>query len=363
MKAHRILKTPMAGPDDLESVEQELKRQKVEPDRIKGVMCMTEGDGLARGFASLAFSAFFHEKLGWDIAEVPKRIPLIMIGGCSGLVVPYAALFVEDPDLDGEADEPGLAIGIATTADIAIEDFGTTKMVDTVAAAVESAMKDAAIEPQDVHNVQIKTNWPLPPELQAAQDAGKKVKILDGWTAGMRGRGAGALGVATALGEIDRSKLKDEDIASNWAYTSEIGCASAGSERTNVAVIVMGNSKSSRSPYRIGHAVLQDGVDAKGVYEALASAGIKRDGPLAMGDDNPVDHVFVKSAVELAGECRGRRHVLQSDYLAPYAWLIAKSVVHATVTSIVGDPMMQLNGGGEHQGPPGGGFVAIVARK
>jgi cyanuric acid amidohydrolase len=51
---------------------------------------------------------------------------------------------------------------------------------------------------------------------------------------------------------------------------------------------------------------------------------------------------------------------MQTDYLAPYSWLIAKSVIHATVAGQLGDPMMQVSGGGEHQGPPGGGLVSVV---
>jgi cyanuric acid amidohydrolase len=124
----------------------------------------------------------------------------------------------------------------------------------------------------------------------------------------------------------------------------------------------MGNSRSSKSPFRVGHAAMSDGIDVRGVYAALASAGIKANGPLAMEADNPVDHVFLKSAVDGIGACRGRRHVLASDFLGPYAWLIGKAVIHATVAGIVGDPMMQVSGGSEHQGRPGGGHLAVIAR-
>src|SRR5689334_12022046 len=122
MKAHRVLKIPMAGPDDLSGVMKELDRQSISPDRVKAVMCMTEGDGFARGFATLAFSNFFHRHLGWDVVEVPKQLPLIMIGGCSGLVAPYAALFVEDPACEGAGSEPRLAIGVTATDDLDLEE-------------------------------------------------------------------------------------------------------------------------------------------------------------------------------------------------------------------------------------------------
>jgi cyanuric acid amidohydrolase len=364
MKAHRVLKAPMADPADIDAVEAEIDAQGVDLERVRAVMCMTEGDGLARGYASLAFSNLYHHHLGWDVREVPRRVPLIMIGGCSGLVSPYAALFVEEPSFEGDSEDGGLAIGISTTADVDIEAFGTVAMVDMVADAVTTAMDEAAIaSPEDVHCVQIKAPWPATPDLLRAEGAGKRVATLDGDRAGALARGAGALGVAVAMGEVDRGALTDADIATDLHLRSDVASASAGTERTNVAVLVLGNSRRSKSPYRIGHGILSDGIDVAGVYRALASAGIGTDSPLAMGEENPIDHVFVKSAVDLGAMCRGRRHVLKTDYLGPYSWLIAKAVVHATVAGIVGDPMMQVSGGGEHQGPVGGGLVAVVARK
>jgi cyanuric acid amidohydrolase len=362
MKAHRVLKIPMLAPNDLNAVENEIKRQSISADRVKAVMCMTEGLGNGRALATLAFSNFFHNQLGWAVDDVPKRIPLIMIGGCSGFVSPYAALFVEDPELDGSAGEPRLAIGITSTSDFDIEKFGTTAMIDEIADAVRVAMTTAAIDPKDVHNVQIKAPWPTTEQLTAAKEQGKRVVTLDTNRAGMLARGGAALGVATALGEIDRDKLSDADVATNWSLWSDIASTSSGMERTNFAVIVMGNSRTSRSPFRIGHAAMADGIDVTGVYAALASAGIRTGGPLPVGPDNPVDHVFLKSAVDGSNTCRGRRHVLATDFLGAYSWLIGKAVIHATVAGIVGDPMMQVSGGGEHQGRPGGGHLAIIAK-
>ena len=40
----------------------------------------------------------------------------------------------------------------------------------------------------------------------------------------------------------------------------------------------------------------------------------------------------------------------------------ARSVVNAVVASVVGDPMVYVSGGAEHQGPPGGGPIAVIAR-
>lgn len=362
MKAHRVLKVDMRGPDDVDAVDRVLSEEGFAPDAVRALMCMTEGDGLARGFASLAFSEYFQRKLGWDINEVPERIPMLMIGGCAGLVVPYAAVFVEDPGCDRETSgEKGLAIGITTTPTISIEEFGTVAMVRAVAEAVEAAMNEADLSADDVHNVQIKAPWPLEPSLVAARAEGKTVATVSGDRAGALARGAGALGVAAALGEIDLSQLTDDDIASNWDFRTNIGSASAGTERRNVAVIVMGNSPTSASPFQIGHGVLADGIDASAVHSVLDSLSLEADP--RTGEVEALDHAFVKSAVELTGSVRGHRHVLQTDYLGPYAWLTAKAVIHATVSAVLGTPVMQVSGGGEHQGPPGGGLLAVIRRR
>jgi cyanuric acid amidohydrolase len=40
----------------------------------------------------------------------------------------------------------------------------------------------------------------------------------------------------------------------------------------------------------------------------------------------------------------------------------ARAAVNAVIASIVGDPMVYVSGGAEHQGPPGGGPVAAIVR-
>ncbi|MGC1309397.1 MAG: ring-opening amidohydrolase [Phormidesmis sp.] len=38
-------------------------------------------------------------------------------------------------------------------------------------------------------------------------------------------------------------------------------------------------------------------------------------------------------------------------------------VVGAMIASILQDPMIYVSGGGEHQGPPGGGPVAVISKR
>lgn len=359
MRANRVLKVPMASPEDTGGVIDSLAAEGIDVSAVRAVMCMTEGDGFGRGYAALAFSHALAPGLGCEPPEVGRRVPLVMIGGCSGLVSPYAAVFVDDPTYQwvDDCSGGGLAIGVSATAPLDPASVGTTAMVDAVAAAVTAAMASAGIDQaSDVHNVQVKTPWP-----GAAEAAKGPLAGLDAGTVGAMARAAGALGVAVALGEVDRSDVTAATFLRNTSLRSDVASVSAGGERSDAAVLVLGNSTASTSPYRIGHGVLRDGLDSVGVAHALASVGIEGGWPFDP-DTTPVEHVFLKSAVDGTDECRGRRHVLRSDYLGPFSWLLGKAVIHATVASMVGDPMMQVSGGGEHQGPPGGGSIAVIAR-
>jgi hypothetical protein len=40
----------------------------------------------------------------------------------------------------------------------------------------------------------------------------------------------------------------------------------------------------------------------------------------------------------------------------------ARAVVAAVIASLTGDPMVYVSGGAEHQGPSGGGPVAVIAK-
>ena len=360
MRANRILKVPMESPEDISGVDAALHAEGLSPLNVRAVMCMTESDGFGRGYAALAFSHFLAPFLGCAPEEVGRSIPLIMIGGCSGLVTPYAAIFLDDPAYAWVPHGVGsaLAVGVTTTKPIDPLIIGTPAMVDLIADAVLAAMHHAGIDDfADVHNVQVKVPWPTTAAL-----AGGPLDGRDASTVGAMARAAGALGVAVALREVTRDAITPAVFLRKADLRSDVASVSAGTERIDAAVLVLGNSATSTSPFRIGHGVLRDGIDQQGVVDALQSAGIQAGWPFA-ADATPVEHVFLKSAVDGTDTCRGRRHVLRTDYLGPYSWLLGKAVIHATVASMVGDPMMQVSGGGEHQGPPGGGTVAVIASR
>jgi len=78
-------------------------------------------------------------------------------------------------------------------------------------------------------------------------------------------------------------------------------------------------------------------------------------------DRKRIAAVLVNAGADYVTNVRGRRHVLHSDFLAPFSGIQAKAVAHAIVASIVGDTMFLASAGAEHQGPPGSNLVCVIA--
>jgi cyanuric acid amidohydrolase len=106
---------------------------------------------------------------------------------------------------------------------------------------------------------------------------------------------------------------------------------------------------------------MRDAIDGEAVREALASAGLRADGPLRQEDAGRIVNVFAKAEADPSGSIRGRRHTMLNDSDIN-STRHARAAVAAVIASIVGDPMVYVSGGAEHQGPPGGGPVAVIAR-
>jgi cyanuric acid amidohydrolase len=174
-------------------------------------------------------------------------------------------------------------------------------------------------------------------------------------------RGASALGVALALGEVPPAAVCDQAICHDWTLRSAVASTSAGVELMHCEVIVMGNSAASASDLRIAHAVMADALDARAVRTALHDAGLRVDGGLDRADAARLVNVFAKAEADPTGRVRGRRHTMLDDSDIN-STRHARSVVGAVIASVVGDPMIYVSGGAEHQGPPGGGPVAVLVR-
>ena len=270
---HKVL---MNSPSDVSGLEQLIDAGKIDPGEIVALIGKTEGNGGAndftRGFATLSFSLALARRLGISAEEVAKRVAFVWSGGTEGVLSPHATVFTRSA-AGGSAGQKRLAIGIAVTRDFAPEEVGTMAEVREVAAAVRRAQAEAGIATAaDVHYVQVKGPLLTPAAVADAEQRGAKLVTRDPNGSKPYARGATALGVAVALGEVAEAALSDAVIAQRMDLFSTVANTSAGGELRNCEVLLFGNSETAGGDLRIGHAVLRDVIDADAVRAAVRSA-------------------------------------------------------------------------------------------
>src|SRR5437867_7199579 len=101
---------------------------------------------------------------------------------------------------------------------------------------------------------------------------------------------------------------------------------------------------------------MEDAIDAGAVRRAMRAAGCDGDGA------GRVVGVFAKAEASPSGRIRGRRHTMIDDSDINHT-RHARAAVAAVVASVIGDPLVYVSGGAEHQGPSGGGPVAAIVRR
>ncbi len=344
-----VFKIPQRAPDDLSGLKQLIKQQSLDPTTIVAVMGKTEGNGcvndFTRGFAVATLKGYLGDLIG---ETATSQIVFVMSGGTEGVLSPHMTVFTrQDQGLKGSTHW-GLALGIAHTRDFSVAEIGTLTMVEVVAESVRKAMTSGSLTPQDVHFVQIKC------PLVTAGDTGEAI-AQDSYKSMAYSRGASALGVALALGEINPDQLSAADICTNYALYSSVASTSAGVELKNCEILVLGNSPDSYSDCLIGHSVMAHALDTSAVQQAIESV----QGSVEQGN---IVNVFAKAEASPAGQILGQRHTMLDDSDISHTRM-ARAVVGAVIAAAVQDPMIYVSGGGEHQGPAGGGPIAVISKR
>ena len=353
-----VHKIRMNNPGDVSDLQRLIESGEVKPEEIVALIGKTEGNGGAndftRGFATQSFALLLAGPLGIDPDAVTKRIAFVWSGGTEGVLSPHATVFTRSKA--EPAGEKRLAIGIAVTRDLAPEEVGTMAEVREVAAAVRAALAEAAIDdPADVHYVQVKGPLLTPAAVADATRRGAKLVTSDPNGSKPYARGATALGVAVALGEVDEAALSDDAIAKRMDLYSAVANTSAGGELRNCEVILFGNSPKAGGTLRIGHGILKDVVDTDGVKAAVADA-LGSSGAL---DISAIKAVFAKAEAPVGGVLRGARTTMLSDADINYE-RHARAALGAVITSVTGDPRIFVSGGTEHQCKPGEAPIAVI---
>src|SRR5258708_3440703 len=277
-----VIRMPTKGPGDVSGLVNLIEAGKVEPAAILAILGKTEGNGgvndFTREYAVSALCGALAPHVGLPPHSVEEKIAFVMSGGTEGVLSPHITVFartaIADPGLHSDIAGKRLSIGIAHTRDFMPEELSRTVQIDETAAAVRTAMADAGIDdPRDVHFVQIKCPLLTIERIDAAHAKGNKTVTTSAYGSMAYSRGASALGVAVALGEID-GDIRDEQVLKDWNLSSSVASTSSGIELMHNVVIVFGNSAASASPFIIGHAVMRDAIDSAAVLDALKSVGL-----------------------------------------------------------------------------------------
>lgn len=359
--AHRI---GMSNPADMSGLKSLIDDGTIDPATIIASIGKTEGNGGANDFtralATLSAAILLGSYLDQSAEEVVKRVAFVWSGGCEGVLSPHMTVFTRQ-EIPGETTSGlgGLAISVQRTRSILPEEVGRTAEVSEVASAVRHALDDLGCLPSDVHYVQVKGPLLTPAGLADAAARGREVVTTDPNLSKAYARGATALGVAIALGEVSEHALREEVIAKDMNLYSSVASTSAGGELTDCEVLVFANSPRATSKMRIGHAALADAVDIDGARAALRNAGLDFACEPDQEQRGRIRAVFAKAEAPVGSLLRGRRTTMLSDADINYE-RHARAAVGAVLTALTGDPRIFVSGGTEHQCPPGYAPVAAI---
>lgn len=359
-----VFRVPCSGPGDLRGVQALIDQGALVPADIVAVMGKTEGNGCVndhtRDFAATSWGHFLSPHLDGSPAAVAQRVALVMSGGTEGVLSPHFTVFTRRwVEATGHADKR-LVVGVAHTRDFLPEEMGRRAQIDATAAAVQAAMVDAGIRDRaDVHFVQVKCPLLTAAKVQDALSRGAEPATHDAYESMGFSRGASALGVAVALGEVDPAAARDEAVLSDWSLYSARASASAGIELEHNVVIVLGEAAGAASACRIGHTVMQDAVDAASVRRLLREH-------FELDPDSPalqqrLVNLLAKAEASPDGRVRGERHTMLNDSDIN-ATRHARAAVGGVLAAVAGHTALYVSGGAEHQGPAGGGPVAAIVR-
>jgi cyanuric acid amidohydrolase len=356
---HRI---SAASPDDVSGIAAAIAAGRIDPKGIVAIFGKTEGNGLvndfSRGFANQSLLALLRKHLS---EEAAGQVCLVMSGGTEGAMAPHWVVF--ERRAGGASDGPALAAGRAHTPALPFEDLGRLAQVDMVAQGVRAAMAGAGIaDPAAIHFVQVKCPLLTLARIGDAERRGKTVIARDTLKSMGLSRAASALGVGVALGEIARADLADAQVGADWRVWSGRASCSAGIELLNHEIVVLGMSAEWSGPLTIDHAVMADALDVEPVRAALRRLGFAADGQLAPAERRRVRALLSKAEASHDGVLRGFRHTMLDDSDIS-STRHARAFVCGALAGIIGHAEIFVSGGAEHQGPDGGGPVAVIVER
>ncbi|MDM0046910.1 ring-opening amidohydrolase [Variovorax dokdonensis] len=359
-----VRRLTMAHPGDLSALAALLDAGEMAANDIVAVIGKTEGNGgvndFTRGYFTQSLMALLARHTGKPAEALLRQVPCVLSGGTEGVLSPHYVVFARTSE-PASGSGGALAIGTAISAPLPAHDIGRWAHVRSAAAAVRAAMDQAGIErPEDVRFVQLKCPCVTSARAQQAAAIGQTVRTADPGRSMAYARAAGAFGTAVALGEMPDDPRLEGAMLEDFSLGSFRASISSGVEVDAIEAIVLGHSERWQGPLRMGCAPMQDALDIAGVTEAVREIGLLASPQLAPPDAARVAAVFVKCEPDRRGLVRGMRHTMLDD-TDINAQRHIRGAVGGLVAGVLGETQIFVSGGAEHQGPDGGGLVAVIA--
>lgn len=341
----------MRAPDDVQEIGRIFARLAQRHPRSVAVIGKVEGtattNDFSRGLALSAIAAAADEA-GLD----RSRLQIVLSTGCEGVISPggYVLAALDDHrDADGD-----LRVGFGASPALAPAEIVAQAHVEHARQAVSAAIESAGLKPQDPLLVFLKSPLLTHQEAVGLPEAQARFAGVSG-----AARGAAALGMGVALGEIAPQDAVIENLLVRPDLYSRRGMVFSGTETRACEAIVVGQPAGVTSGPRVHCGLVDDLVDIDGMARILAGDAT---GPidLARARARELDGVFFKAGVARTGLVRGRRTTVFSSDLDPDKHM--RAAASGALAALLGDCRMFVSGGAEHQAPDGGGVFAVISR-
>jgi len=333
--------------DDLGALEAALAAKRPAAHDVVAILAKTQGDGgpkdLSRKKFVAAATRILARHLGVARNAVAARVAFVVSGGIEASAAPHMIVLSRRVVAAKKAKSPALAIAHHVSQPIAETMLGDVRLISAAAASVRAALREAKLDARDTHLVLIKG------------PAGEGAEGI------ARARAATALGACVALGEFSLATAarawRNRDMT---CWSARVAVSSAA-EFPSFEVVALGHSKAWVGDLRIAHCAMADWIDLPSVVAALGDLGLRARPQLSRADAAHLVATIAKGGPPADEILRGVPLGLGADPSQP-AFRRVRGALAGTIVAATGVPFAFVSGGAEHQGPPGGGLVAFVAR-
>ncbi len=343
------------GPGDVAGLERILSGLPSGKIARLALVAKTEGtatiNDFSRELALSAAGATIERIGGTDLLDASTQI---FSTGSEGVLSPVVYLLAAIDD-DSGGDQERLVIGGGRTRAMTADELVTPTHTRLIAGAVDKAMAEAGLAPDQVALVFVKS--PILSHRDAAATGDPQVTARAGSSG--QSRGAAALGVALALGELTDDEIDDTRIGVDLHRHSSRAMSFSGTEVEVGEVLVLGNRPGAGGSTRVFAGPMADILDARSIKALFRTAGCSLDDAGEIVSPERLRAVFVKAGVAPDGRVRGERTTVFHSDLDPDKHM--RATASGVIGGILGTGRIFVSGGTEHQAPPGGGLCACIA--